>query len=133
MAKSKPKTTKTQPQKPKTDNWSAAKTLIQGQKTLAKGVEIIDACLDRCRTMLAEGEEYDDKLASHVAWVTKYMAGSLSELRQLEKHEQRMVDDMTPEELHRVVVAYVHELDPDGRQVFRELLDECEGQESLLG
>ncbi len=89
-------------------------------------------CMSRVREMLEQNREYDDKLASHYAWLSQHLAGLLRELRQMEKHDRAAVKAFTPEERDRHVRAYIAELAKERRADFRNMLDALDREELLL-
>ncbi len=76
---------------------------------------------------------FDRHLAQSAAALGRAITGATAELRQQERHEQRMVDEMTPQERRRVAFQFTKELDIDGRKELRAILDELDGEGRLLG
>lgn len=96
----------------------------------------LDGCISNVAAMLKRAAkdraEYDDKAASHLAWITKHAAQILGELRKLEVHDKNMFDRMSDEEKDELVAAYIADLGPERRAVFSRLIDELDAQENVL-
>lgn len=108
--------------------------LEDARETVASGLDGLAKCVIRVRSSLEQGETaYDPKLASHLAYLTEHTTAVLRELRQLERHDKRTVEDMTPAEVHTLVGEYIAGVDRDGRAYFRALLDELDAKDSVLG
>lgn len=109
-------------------------TLLEASRgTVARALVALDRCVARVSTDLDKGGKYSAQLGSHLAYLTKHAAQILAELRKLEAHDRRMVDQMPSAERHALVAEYLRELDRDGRIVFRGILDELDAEESVLG
>lgn len=108
----------------------ASESLVQAARvTIAKALDSLDQCVERVGKMLDKGVDgvgYDDKAASHLAWLTKHVAQILGEVRKLEVHDKNMVARMTAEEKDALVKAYLMDLPPERRAEFRALLDDLE-------
>lgn len=117
---------------------STESLLLDARATVARGMQALDACIQRVASDLAqEGDDgddrpYNDKAASHLAWITKHAAQILGEIRKLEVHDRHMFDRMSDEEKDELVAAYIAELGPERRAVFRHLLDRLDSEEHLL-
>ena len=94
--------------------------LNRARSTMDRAVQTLDRCVERV-TEILEADEYNNKLASHLAWLAKQLAGITGELRKLEAHEEKISKNMSPEKRHAVVMAYLRSL-PHHRQ--REVAEE---------
>lgn len=73
---------------------------------MAAAIPVLSRCVDRVAEILTDTtQEYDDKMASHLVWLTLQMAGISNELRQLEKHDRVM--SRTPEQRWALVLEYI--------------------------
>lgn len=98
-----------------------ANMLERARKTLDKALTALDEAQDRVTEKLANADEYDDKLGSHLAWTAGKISEILSSLRQLEKHDRHM--SRTPEQRFRLVLEYVRsEASPEQRVQIRDVL-----------
>lgn len=70
---------------------------------VVRGLGALDASIKRVETMLRE-KDYDSKLASHLAYLTEHATGVLRELRQLERHDKKTIDDMSESEVYQVLI-----------------------------
>lgn len=111
---------------------SATRLLETARASLASGVEALDRCIAEVNHRLATAENYDLRLASHLAWITKHAAGLVDALRKLEKHDAAQADAMPPEERDRMVADYLTELPVERRASFRQLLEDLDGRRMLL-
>lgn len=75
-------------------------------------------------------KEYDDKLVSHLAWLTIRITEVATSLRQLEKHDRAM--SRTPEQRHRLVLAYIKQCDPVRRAEIGAEIGKLAEQRSVL-
>lgn len=91
---------------------------------MAAAIPVLAKCVDRVAELLTDpGQKYDDKLASHLVWLTLQMAGISNELRQLEKHDRVM--SRTPEQRWALVLEYIRtELSPAQRLELATMLDD---------
>ena len=105
-----------------TEPVETSEMLTGARGTMSKACRALDSCVDRVTETLAAGE-YSKDLASHLAWLTKQLAGVTGELRKLEAHEEKISKTMSPERRHSVVMAYLRSL-PAHRQ--REVSEELE-------
>jgi hypothetical protein len=99
--------------------------------TLSKSCAALDACIDRVTTTLAEGA-YNKDLASHLAWLTKQLAGVTDALRKLEAHDTKTVGQMSPEKRDQLVMAYLKGLPPQRQNAIADELRVMAAGESLL-
>jgi hypothetical protein len=106
--------------------------LDSARNTIAKGLATLDRCVDRVSAMLEDDELYDDKAASHLAWLLKNQSQIVGELRKLEAHDKRSVATMKPDEKDRLVWAYVEDLPVERRHQLRSRLDDLDEKERLL-
>ena len=103
-----------------TGHSDTSEMLNRARSTMDKAVQTLDRCVERMSEKL-DHAEYDNKDASHLAWLAKQLAGITGELRKLEAHEEKISKNMSPEKRHAVVMAYLKAL-PHHRQ--REVADE---------
>lgn len=108
----------------------ATTLLDRARETARISVESLDACVQRVTGMLAT-EQYEPRLASHLAYLAKHAIMMLGELRKLEAHDQRAVRAMTTEEKDAQILAYVQEMPRDRRAVIRQALDELDADQLL--
>ena len=69
----------------------------------------LQRCTARVQTMLG-GPKYDERLASHLAWVTKQMSGNLDAMRKQEAAERKRWEGMTRAEEVEIVKSWLDEL-----------------------
>lgn len=98
---------------------------------MGKACIALDSCVDRVTAMLADGE-YDKDLASHLAWLTKQLAGVTDALRKLEAHDAKTVGTMSPEKRDELVMAYLQGLNPQRRAAVIQKLQAMQAQGSVL-
>ena len=79
-----------------------------------------------------EAGDASPALARELANLNRSMASLSAEHRQRESHVVKQVERLTPEDTHRFVAEYLRELEYDGRQIFREILIELDGERSLF-
>ena len=95
--------------------------------TAAKATETLDVCITRVGEMLNNPDgPYNDKLASHLAYLTKYIAAVMESLRKLEAHDDKTVKGMSPAKKDALVQAYIADLPRDRRAALRAALDELD-------
>ena len=104
--------------------------LDRSRQTAGRAVESLDDCVERVTGMLAS-EQYEPRLASHLAYLAKHAIMMLGELRKLEAHDQRAVRAMTVEEKDAQVVEYVRDMPRDRRAQIRAVLDELDADQLL--
>lgn len=124
-----------------------ADLLERCRQTIEKNVAALDACCSRAIAMLkpppaprkrrgskarraATPAPYNDKLVSHLAWLTIRVAEVTTSLRQLEKHDRTMA--RTPEQRHKLVVSYIRQLDPVRRAELAQLIAGLDQERSVL-
>lgn len=105
--------------------------LDRTRTTMGKACVALDSCVDRVTGMLAEGE-YDKDLASHLAWLTKQLAGVTDALRKLEAHDKVVVAKMSPEKRDELVMEYLRGLTPQRRTVVIAKLQEWNAPGKVL-
>jgi len=70
-----------------------------------------------------QGAKYNQKDASHLAWLTKQAAQVMGEVRKLDEAERKRLQQLTP----ALVLAWLRQLDASERA---RILREAEGQEA---
>jgi hypothetical protein len=105
--------------------------LDRTRSTMGKACLALDGCVDRVTGMLVGGE-YDKNLASHLAWLTKQLAGVTDALRKLEAHDAKTVSQMSPEKRDELVMAYLAALTPERRAVVIAKLADMNRSGSVL-
>lgn len=95
-----------------------ASLLERVRGTVESAAAALDRAIKRVSSDLDASEEYDDKKASHLAWVSQKLVGMLSELRKLEAHNRQTVTKLSPDERDHLVRAYLEALPPDRRDAF---------------
>lgn len=103
--------------------------LDDARETLAANIKALDDASTRCRQRLADDaandKPYDEKMGSHLAWISAKVAEITTSLRLMEKHDKSMAK--TPEQRRKLIFEYVRrELDPAGRQELMILLTEID-------
>ena len=88
--------------------------------------------LDARQAELLPGS-FDPDVANAIATLNRAATGSVAELRKLETHDRKSVTEMNPDEVSMYLAEYLKELSPDGRSIFRAVLDECDEKDSILG
>lgn len=92
--------------------------------TVRKGLEALDERIVELIELIGDEDEYDDKLASHLAWLTKNAASILGEIRKAEEHERQVAGRISPS----LVMAHLRALPQERRQhVVRQLQAMDEG------
>lgn len=104
--------------------------LDRARQTAGRAVDSLDDCVERVTVMLGH-EKYDQRLASHLAYLAKHAIIVLGELRKLEAHDQRAVKAMTVEEKDAQVLAYVRDMPRDRRAQIRAAIDELDAEQLL--
>lgn len=104
--------------------------LDRARDSLDRSITALEKCSEKVRQKLDANEEYDSTLASHLAWLTRGMADVIGQLRQLEKHNRAQAK--TPEQRHKLVRDYISRLDKTRRDELRRLLDQLDGERSIL-
>jgi superfamily II RNA helicase len=105
--------------------------LDRARESMDRALRALDSATKRVIEKLEGNEEYDEKVGSHLAWVTAKVAEVTSALRQLEKHDKAM--SRTPEQRFRLVIEYIkNELDPARRAQLAELLSGLEQERRVL-
>ena len=111
--------------------------LDRARETMNRALITLDTCAGRAEEQLlrpANGRKprkYDDKLASHLAWLTSRVAEVTSALRQLEKHDRVM--SKTPAQRFALVCAYLEtEASPIQRAEVAGLLARLDQGRSVL-
>lgn len=103
----------------------------RAREMMSRSLIALEEAQKRALAQLAEPGDYDDKLGSHVAWVTRQVAEVTGALRQLEKHDRLM--SRTPEQRYQLVRAYVeHEASPLQRSELLGLLQQLDTGRSVL-
>jgi hypothetical protein len=110
----------------------AANMLDRTRATMGKACIALDSCVDRVTEMLAAGE-YNKDLASHLAWLTKQLAGVTDALRKLEAHDAKTVGTMSPEKRDQLVIAYLDALTPERKTAVIARLQESTRAGGILG
>jgi hypothetical protein len=85
------------------------------------------------KTREAMGGTFDKDIATAAAALGRAITSATAELRQQERHEKRMVEEMSPEERRAVAFQFTRELDMDGRGELRAILDELDAEGRVLG
>jgi hypothetical protein len=106
--------------------------LDRTRATMGKACVALDACVDRVTAVLGDGE-YDKDLASHLAWLTKQLAGVTDALRKLEAHDKAIVAKMSPEKRDELVMAYLKALTPARQRTIAAQLVEWSAPGKMLG
>ena len=109
----------------------------QVRATCRKAADQLDWCIEHVSAQLREQVEnqgkYNDKLASHLSYLNGAVVSSLGELRKLDAGLRAQAKKLTPEQEHEAMLAYVRELPIERRLEIRHVLDELEGETSVLG
>jgi hypothetical protein len=121
-------------QKP-TDTSSVDDLLLERVRgTAAKAADELDNCVTRVSSALREpGAKYNDKLASHLAYLGGHVVQILGELRKLDAGLRAQIRKLTPEQEHQACLDYVRELPLEKRSEIRALIDELDCETSVLG
>lgn len=98
--------------------------LDRARESMSKALTALDLACDKVIAELAEADEYNEKLGSHLAWVTAKVAEITSALRQLEKHDKAMAK--SPAQRHALVMQYIRDLDAPRRAEIVALCSELE-------
>lgn len=108
-----------------------ARLLSRALATVAKGIgaleESIEAASRAVRESIGEGS-YDDKAASHLAWITKGAAQIAGEVRKAEAHDQGQLKKLTP----AIVVEWYRQLTEDERADLHRRLTSIDDGRSVL-
>jgi hypothetical protein len=111
-------------------------TLLERARTaVGKGVDMMDACVERVSKMLDEDHaagKYDSKLGSHLAYLVEHVSRAMGELRKLEKHDADAVKKMSPEERDALVMAYAIDLPRDRWEDFKARVDAEHAKDGIL-
>ena len=110
----------------------SASILDRTRATLSKSCSALDSCIDRVTQTLAAGD-YNKDLASHLAWLTKQLAGVTDALRKLEAHDSKTVASMSPEKRDALVMAYLQGLTPERQVAVIAKLNEWSKRGGMLG
>lgn len=105
-----------------------AEVLAETREEMREQLRVLSA---RRRELHAGG--FDKDLSNSAAALGRAITSATAELRQQERHEKRMVEEMTPKERRAVVFQFVKELDLDGRQELRTILDQLDRDDRVLG
>lgn len=96
-ATSKVKPKKAAPKKSKPDA-TGTNTIIEDiLGSLNRGTSCLQTCIERLSKEIDSSKDYNDKRVSHLAWVSKQLAGLLGEVRKLEVHEAKVIKHLSPE------------------------------------
>jgi len=98
--------------------------------SIRDAVAALRGCAARARAMLKV--KYDDRLASHLSWLTKNMVANLDALRKAEKEARNRAAEFTRDEEVELVKVWLEELDVRNRRELRSYIDEIDRGESLL-
>lgn len=109
---------------------TAATMLDAARATVLRAMHALDDCIERVGAMLAG--EYDAKIASHLAYLTKHAIMTLSEVRKLEAHDQRAVQAMEPAERDELIRLYVAQMPADRRASIRQVIDDCDARDRSI-
>lgn len=126
-------TAQNEPERPTED---VGALLSRAQASCSTALEALDRCIRHVASALAASEaptgweatiaqpkgkgkskgekpasDYNDKMASHLAWLTKNIAQIMGELRKLDAHERKSDDELTP----AIVLSYLRALDVSER------------------
>lgn len=82
--------------------------------------------------LIESGEDYDDRLGSHQAFLTDKLSRLVSSIRQLDAHASKALKKLPPTERDKLVAAYIKALPPDRLQRLYEEIGELLGETSLL-
>ena len=69
--------------------------------------------------VMNDSGDYDDKMASHLAYLTKHIAQIMESLRKLEAHDANAVKKMPPAQQDKLVQAYIADLPKERRAALR--------------
>lgn len=120
MAKS-PKSAPKQAESPSDLSFTGA--VEQAKASVERGAAMLDACIAKVSSML-EGEEYDDRLASHLAWCLDKQSRALATLRSFGEKVKTQSLELTEEQRMRAIAKYIATSIPvTKREYFRSLLD----------
>lgn len=112
------------------------------RRVVATGLAALQSCMERITTMLDDdgppcdvcgrkGQKYDDRLASHFAYLLKHAAGVMEANRKLDAHYHRWAQQAAPEDRDAIVVQYLRDLPPARRAAMLNMLD-AEEEQALL-
>ena len=108
----------------------ATTMLDRARGTALRAVDSLDSCVERVTIMLG-ADKYDQRMASHLAYLAKHAIMVLGELRKLEAHDQRAVRAMTTDQKDAQVLAYVRDMPRDRRALVRAALDDLDAEQLL--
>ena len=104
------------------------------QATAKKAAEGLDWAVTKVRETLEQPDaKYNDKLASHLAYLSSHVIQMVGELRKLDAGIRAQIKKLTPEQEFEACLEYVRELPVEKRADLRNLIEELEGETSLLG
>lgn len=104
------------------------------EANLQMAVEEIKAQMENLTVLRVTGMyNHHSKLAQSTASLTASLVKALAELRQQEKHKQRVFDAMDDDELDTALAGHFHDISAERREFFREVLDSLESVRGVLG
>lgn len=98
--------------------------------SIRDAVAALRGCAAKVRGMLKV--QYNDRLASHLSWLTKNMVANLDALRKAEKEARNRAASLTRDEEVAIVKVWLEELDVRSRKEVAEYITELSRSESLL-
>lgn len=116
---------------------TSTESLIRSaQEAVSVGTEALRRCITRVAKQLDDaednGEKYNDKLGSHLAYLSEPAARNLVALRQLEAHEKKMAEEMSPEDQDAMIAEYIRDLPRDRLAPIRAALADRDAEGSVL-
>lgn len=104
----------------------ADRALEKARGTVDRAVSALDRCVTRVADTLDAADDYDPKLASHLAYLTEHATSVLDGLRKLEKHDKDAVKAMTVDERDDLLKAHIATMPIDRRKALRAWLDDLD-------
>lgn len=96
-----------------------------------RGIAALESAIGAASDAVEEsikGKEYDDKAASHLAWITKGAAQIAGEIRKAEAHDQSQLRKLTPV----IVLDWYRQLGEDERADLRRRQEAIDEGRSIL-
>lgn len=102
----------------------AISMLETARETAAESLETLRDCLKRVKQLLETSDKYDDKLASHTAWLSRHVVSILGELRKLEASDRQAVAKMSSTQQDELVANYIRDLPRDRLEALSSLMSQ---------
>ena len=107
--------------------------LERSKVSVEQGLDVLHAVMDRVKAMLTDPNiQYDDRLASHYAWLLSHQVKALDAARKIDAHYHRYAKTASAEERDALVVKYLRDLPKARRAAIRSLLEELDGEDRAL-